>query len=108
MKTASTLVVAALALACSLPARAEFYSGNQLLDRLTGDRQYKALAAGFIVGVHDTQSDILICSPANVTIGQMVDMVETSLRVNPATRHKMATVLVTSVLRASWPCNRAL
>jgi hypothetical protein len=87
-------------------ARAEFETGNQLYQKMTGTNiMDKMYALGYIAGVFDAYQHIVHCPPANsLTLGQVNDVVKMYLEINPATRHKTADVLIKEALQRTWPC----
>lgn len=90
----------------TLPAHAEFYSGNDLYKRLQSTNAVdQGLALGYIAGAFDTLSSRLICPPSNVTMGQVRDIVRMWLENNPQTRHFSADSLVLSTFKSVWPCD---
>jgi hypothetical protein len=72
-------------------ASAEFMSGNNLHNKMTGD-------------LFDVYVSVTFCSPENVTAGQVSDMVKRYLDNNPSTRHKTAESLINLALKQAWPC----
>ena len=93
-----------LALLCG-SAHAEFYTGNELLQRLTSESLAERSAAiGYIMGVADTGHGVNYCPPEHVTSGQLRDMVRNYLTNTPAVRHLAADSLVTHVIKSQWPC----
>ena len=96
--------ILALVLICG-NAQAEFYTGNDLLQRLDSESHgEKMLALGYVIGVFDVGSAVLHCPPAGVTAGQVRDMAASYLRGFPAKRNKTAESLINEVLAAAWPC----
>lgn len=87
-------------------ANAEFMSGNQLLSDMNGTAMNQMLALGYIMGVSDTFTTITVCPPANVTAGQVQDIVRQHLEANPASRHFTADSLIKNKLEQIWPCRR--
>lgn len=85
-------------------AHASFYTGNDLFSKMNGDSYDKFVAAGYVMGVYDSLNKILFCAPANVTLGQVTDMVKQYLEVNPSRRHFSADSLMSDALRQVWPC----
>jgi hypothetical protein len=85
-------------------AHAEFMTGNNLHAKINGDFGDKMLALGFIQGVFDVYVNVTICSPSNITVGQVSDMVRSYLDNNPSTRHKTAESLINQALKQVWPC----
>lgn len=89
------------------PAHAEFYSGNELLQRLQSDSNIeKAVALGFVGGVSDAWDRILFCPPEGATVGQARDIALRYLVINPAKRHNAAAGLVADALMEAWPCQQ--
>jgi len=87
-------------------ARAEFETGNQLYQKMTGtsigDKMY---ALGYIAGVFDAYQHMFHCPPANsLTLGQVNDIVKQYLEVYPAQRHRTADQLIKEALQKVWPC----
>lgn len=86
-------------------AQAEFKDGNKLFSQMN---QYASTdwfnAMGYITGVADTTYGVLHCAPANVTGGQLFDMVKSHMESYPGLRHFSADTIVTNVLKTSWPC----
>lgn len=99
------LLVGLLMIPCI--ARAEFETGNSLLADIqstsVGQRMH---ALGFVKGVADVYVNVTFCPPrnANITAGQISDMVRNHLEMNPATRHQTAESLINGVLMKAWPC----
>jgi len=85
-------------------ASAEFMSGNSLYSKMNGDFGEKMLALGFIQGVYDVYVSVTFCSPNNVTVGQVSDMVRSYFDNNPSIRHKTAESLINQALKQAWPC----
>ncbi len=97
-------LIFAAALICG-PVHAEFYTGNELLQRLQSDsNSEKAVARGFVGGVSDAWDRILFCPPEGATVGQARDIALRHLLINPARRHHAAAGLVADALMEAWPC----
>jgi hypothetical protein len=78
-----------------------------LLSNIQGDEAFKrAYAMGFILGVHDVYEDQIICSGANVTGGQLRDIVRKFLENNPSERDLPAHLLVMIALGKAFPCEK--
>jgi hypothetical protein len=87
-------------------ALAEFYSGNILLSKMQSTSSIdRSVAIGYVVGVYDTMKDVAFCPPANVTVGQIHDMVKQALEQIPSIRNNTGDIIVQGVLGAEWPCN---
>jgi hypothetical protein len=114
---------AVLLLALTVPplARAEFYSGNEILSALeagaalSGDRGrdfYAAgLGTGFVAGVWDAYTNVqflfnapLGCPPAGVTLGQVTAIALKYLRANPERLHMTAESLLREAFSQAFPC----
>ena len=86
-------------------ARAEFFTGNSLLDLLKSQKPLDQIQGlGYVQGVFDAYSKVTICPPANITAGQVSDMVKNYLDNNPAIRNYSADSLVNQALKQVWPC----
>lgn len=101
------IAAAIAALLMSQAVSASYMSGNELLSEMRSPETFnKLLAIGYIAGVSDTSQHITHCAPANVTLGQLRDMVEMYLIANAAERNKPADILIVRMLAAQWPCQR--
>lgn len=105
MVTIKTIILAS-SLAAGSIAHAEYWSGNDLHNKMNGNGTDKAIALGYVAGVSDTGQGVLHCSPNNVTLGQTQDVVAKYLRDNPQDRHNSADAIITHVLKSIWPCAR--
>lgn len=86
-------------------AHAEFFSGNDLLEKLqSADVLSRVQALGYIQGVADAAQNALSCVPNGVTAGQLNDMVKNYLQNVPANRNKSADSIIVYILRQTWPC----
>jgi hypothetical protein len=98
-------LIAILLCAPMLAHASGFVSGNDLLRRMdsqdTIDRLY---ALGFVLGVHDTLSNEVICAPQGATAGQLRDVVRKHLTSNPETRDLGAATIVMVSLAITYPC----
>lgn len=93
-----------LALLCG-SAHAEFYTGNDLLQRMNSDvLAERSAAIGYVMGVADSGHGVNYCPPESVTSGQLRDMVRNYLTNTPAVRHLAADSIVTHVIKSQWPC----
>jgi len=87
-------------------ARAEFFTGNDLLARMNGTTLEQVQALGYVQGVVDAHSSVIICPPSNVTAGQVRDMIKNYLDNSPAKRHYSADVIIGDALEKVWPCKQ--
>jgi hypothetical protein len=98
-------IITALALVASTAASAEFFTGNDLLNRLQSSEPTKqVMALGYIAGVSDFGQSNSHCTPDGVSLGQLRDIVQQSLVNYPSLRHLDASLLVTAALMETWPC----
>ena len=85
-------------------ARAEFFTGNDLLRLMNGNTMDQVQAIGFVQGVFDVYVAVTICPPSQVTAGQINDMIKNYLTNSPAVRHKTAESIINDALKQVWPC----
>ncbi len=103
MKTATLAFSALICVGVNAQQSSIMYSGQDLLNRMTSS---PALASGYVAGVADALSGVMICiPPGQVTLGQMVDMVKQTLERVPSERHLAADMYVQATLANRWPCN---
>ena len=87
-------------------ARAEFFTGNQLLSLLQSREMWDRMQGlGYIQGVFDAHMSVNICPPSGVTAGQVQDMVKNYLENIPATRNRSADLIIRDALKSVWPCS---
>ena len=85
--------------------RAEFFTGNKLLEKLQAqDYMERMQALGYIQGVFDANAGIIICPPNNVNAGQVNDMIKNYLENTPSIRHRTADVIIQEAFKSVWPC----
>lgn len=106
MNTSTFLKTAALGLAfVTAQASAEFLDGNELHIRMNSSETWeKAYSYGYVAGVTDAGLGVTHCAPANVTLGQVMDLVRNHLTQYPERRNRSGDVLINQALRAAWPC----
>lgn len=87
------------------PAQAQFYSGNDLLERLQSRHtERNMLALGYTAGVFDTGYNVLWCDVSpEVRVGQLADIARRYLEKNPGTRHYPARTLVFHAFSEAFP-----
>lgn len=105
MKTIISLLALVSVMAHASPS-SYYYTGNELHHQLGDSSSYfnRGAGSGFIVGVHDSNSGTFHCTPKEVKIGQIVDVVKQGLNNAPEHRHLPAHVLVNMILMKAWPC----
>lgn len=91
------------ALVCG-PAQAQFFSGNELYERIREGKISQVMF--YVAGVHDANDKVLFCSPSDVTLGQALDVVRRYLESRPEQRHLSADFLASQAMRAVWPCRK--
>jgi hypothetical protein len=94
-----------LAAALSLPTQAGMIDGNYLLEQMQNNlAAARIFSTGYIAGVHDSNENVVFCSPREVTLGQLSSMVKNHLVANPSTRHLGADLIILGMLNDIWPC----
>ena len=89
----------------------EFYSGTTLFQYLEADLKggagYKeGIGTGYVVGVFDSVSGILVCSPDGVTIRQVKQVVFNYMEKRPESWNQSADQSVIAALKQTWPCKK--
>jgi hypothetical protein len=86
-------------------AHAGFFTGNQLLQRMNSSEPIESsVALGFVLGIHDSFEGEVVCTGAQVTSGQLRDVVKKYLEANPAQRDLSAGALAMVALAIAFPC----
>jgi hypothetical protein len=88
-------------------AHAEFWSGNDLHNRLSSSDSVERIhAMGYIMGVYDAGVNAIFCPPnqAGISAGQIRDMTFAYLSQNPAIRQRTADTIIFDMFRQVWPC----
>lgn len=86
-------------------AHAQFYTGNNLLQKMNSSELWeRTLAIGYVMGVSDAQQNIGHCSGQSVTSGQTRDVVKQYLEQNPSVRDLNADLLTVVALGLAFPC----
>ncbi len=99
------MAVFTIALLISAQARAEFYTGNQLYERMQhGTPLSEGIAIGYVMGVFDRGHSVEHCAPETVTAGQVFDLVKSVMQQLPSIRNNSADTIVMSVIKSQWPC----
>lgn len=102
----SSLVLAAGLALSTVPARADWMSGNELHETCaSGSAVDKALCLSYVMGVLDGLRflDLPLKTPVGATGGQVRDVVSKYLADHPETREQPARVLVKSAVVDAWP-----
>jgi hypothetical protein len=102
----------------SATANAGFYTGNELYEVCTADRDSKSYVektyecVAYVTGAVDAfnttreVNGLKSCIPAGVTVGQLKDVTVDFLRDKPANRNGSASALVFAATRKAWPCSK--
>lgn len=111
------VIVAGLVLAsfgAAPGARAEFYSGQTVRDKLRlgcddrrcdyGDNLDFWAAWGYVLGVHDSLTTVTVCAPDSVKAGQVISITRRYLEVHPEQWNYSADRLIGRALSDVWPC----
>ena len=88
-------------------AHAEFWTGNNLYDRLTSsDVLERVQGLGYVMGVYDVYVNVTFCpsNQGNITAGQIRDMAAGWLAANAAIRNRNAEALLNDMFKQAWPC----
>lgn len=88
-------------------AQAEFWSGNNLYERLTSSETLDRIQAmGYVMGVYDVYVNVTFCpgTQTGITVGQIRDMATAWLATNPTSRNKTAESLLNEAFKQAWPC----
>ena len=93
-----------IAMAFCTSASDEYIDGNKLLEKMQGSTGDQMFALGYVAAYMDAAYKLVVCQPANVTIGQINDMVRNYLINTPAERHHSADAIVMKVGSTIWPC----
>lgn len=88
-------------------AHADFYTGNKLKS-LCNSQNYveSSVCIGYTVGITDSFSGYLFCPPAEVTAGQLVEMVKKYMNENPAKLHEPSSSIVVDAIKKDFPCKK--
>jgi hypothetical protein len=111
---AAAIVLAAVPAqaAAQQPARAR--TGNELLKDCKSKGASGLFCLGFVRGLAEgltlwrsfAPESAITCIPAEVTTGQLKDVVVKWLADNPKVRHLGADALVVRAFRVTWPCEQ--
>ncbi len=93
----------------ALPAQAQMFDGNKLLDifkkaEISSNNVDWGFSRGYVAGVYDANSGVAFCTPSTVSLGQLSDMTQKYLENNPAVRHLSAEAIMIYFLGKTWPC----
>jgi len=89
-------------------AKAEFYTGNELKKHCENSSNpvSTSFCIGYVAGVVDAQTNIMVCPPTNSTVGQMEAIVKKYISENPSQLHKSADTVVTIAIAKDFPCKK--
>lgn len=102
----------------SFPAKAGFYSGDELFDACSipkedpayFEKTYECVAyiAGAVDAFNTTReaNKLKTCIPSGVTINRLKDVTVDYLRKNPVDRKASASKMVFAATRKAWPCKK--
>jgi hypothetical protein len=105
---AAALLTALVMLSCAQKARAEFETGNVMLQRCT-EPAWLMYCLGYLEGIgrYDQLTGSVACFPQGVTTGQVKDVYVKFLRNNPEDLHRSAVVLFMQSMMKAFPCPKA-
>jgi len=102
---AKNMIVGAALVTASFTTQAEFFTGNKLYAYMLSDNSAeRSMAIGFVTGMHDAIEGDVHCSGAEVTTGQIRDVVKKYLEKNPSIRDMGSSLLVSMALAEAFPC----
>lgn len=113
MKTAAVLLAFAATAAAPAAAEGVFRSGGMIRDGLQGwfgsdtadSLVGDAIAAGYVLGVHDTLSGTVVCTPGDINEGEVLWQVLSFLDLHQDRMTEGADQLVAAALAERWGCN---
>lgn len=91
-------------------AFAKFWRGSDLRpklenwDKQTPEDQNAQVAAGYLDGVSDAASGVVLCAPDGVTNGQLTSITLKVMKENPAILDWWADKIILKSLTPLWPC----
>lgn len=93
----------------ALPAQAQMFDGNKLLDifkkaETAGNHVDWGMSRGYVAGVYDANVGVAFCTPGTMTLGQISDLTKQYLENNPAVRHLPAEAIFIYFMGKTWPC----
>jgi hypothetical protein len=101
-----TLLALPLILTCTV-ASAYFESGNRLAQSCFSEKFVdKGYCIGYIAGVWDALSGVVLCGSNEVTSGQVEKIVKKYLSENPESLHLPADRLIVRALLPTFGCKR--
>ena len=107
----ATVLIAA-AISVSAGAKADFNNGNTLYAECAPESGRRPYCAGYVAAIADVmrriplRGNLMVCGSPEVTLRQMVDVVNRSLAAHPEDRHSSAESLVALALAEAFPCRR--
>ena len=117
MKT-PTLILGLIVTLNLTATHASFFTGQDMMDwinayrrieantMLSNDYQKGGQLEGFVAGVVGAVEDTLICLPSDVTLKQMIGMVDIYVRNNPDKWNWPADKLVVNAISPTYRCKR--
>ena len=109
-------VAMGLATAVPVPARAQFYTGNEIYGDCQASEsdaayfQKWARCTSYVTGAFDAillarqLNDKPDCTPDRLTVGQMRDVAVKYMREHPENRNMSAAAIVLLSIMDAWPC----
>lgn len=74
---------------------------------IAGDEYQSGILFGYVVGVHDALNGVLFCTPRDISIGEMADVVKNYLKNNPRELNKNASEIVRIAFTKTYPCKKS-
>ncbi len=117
-KSAWLLLLLSSHLAVHATDELAYFDGHKLNELFVADDMAKrgtassrgglnsAMAMGFIIGVHDVHQGTLVCAPADLKAGDLIEIVRKHLNSVSGKWNQSAHRLVTEALTSVFPCKR--
>jgi hypothetical protein len=104
----ASLAVCLLLIMFARYADADFMTGNELKGSFDNKEHepHETIAVGYIMGVNDMLRDVTACTPNDVTVRQLVDIIRKYLAEHPEQLHKGASKLIVEALSSTFPCRK--
>lgn len=109
-RTLKGLIATAIFITCT-PASSGFFSSTKLMQLLEEDMRGAssfdaAAGTGYVIGVFDVVDGILACSPDDVTVKQVKQVVFNYMKAHPEKWSNSADSSVVAALQSAWPCRK--
>ena len=110
-----SFILALFVLVMSIPAEADYYTGNDLAEDCEAKNNMLKQGAciGFVTGLNQgvfltssiSKSKKIFCAPRGVSVGQLVKVAVKFMKENPEVLHLSAGIILMRAYRVAFPCN---